>query len=99
MLLSTKQILLLFSFCYLTINYSTIVSIDTTSSTTFTNFNTDLGVCSCDVSTACDTFCCCDTKCAPDVTAGWTNSGWCAESATEIQKMCDKIGVKGFATS
>lgn len=65
-------------------SYTTQITMDTASAKTVTNFNTDLGSCSCDISTACDTFCCCDTKCSTEAVTGWTNSGWCAGGAVEV---------------
>lgn len=82
----------------LTSSYTTQLTINTTSSKTVTYFNTDLGSCACDISTACDTFCCCDNKCSIGLITNWTNSGWCIDSAVEIEKNCTKIGTKGFAT-
>lgn len=72
-----KQLLLCSIIIYSLHAFSTPTTIDTASTTTFTNFNKDLGSCNCDVSTACDTFCCCDTKCASDLVTKWTTNSWC----------------------
>lgn len=71
---------------------------DTTTTASVSNFNTDLSLCSCDISTACDTFCCCDTKCTPADILNWNNNNWCIDKKTVIEKYCDQIGKTGFSS-
>lgn len=73
--------------CYLSLiiginSYSAQIAMNTSTSQTITNFNTDLGACSCDISTVCDVFCCCDPNCSTDQVTAWTNNNWCGNSSS-----------------
>lgn len=62
-------------------SFSGPITMNTSTSQTITNFNTDLGVCSCDISTACDVFCCCDSNCDTAKVDSWTTSNWCGNNS------------------
>ena len=74
----------LFLLPFITFSFAAKITMDTTTTTSITTYQTDLGECECNTSGNCDNFCCCDGDCSSSVTASWTTSGWCRNSAAEI---------------
>ena len=80
----THYLAAIICFCLLATSirsYSGPIAMNLSTSQTITNFNADLGVCSCDISTACDVFCCCDSNCDIAKVTNWTSLNWCGNSS------------------
>lgn len=79
-------------------SYLNPMTISNSSGPTVTNFLTDLGACSCNLSSACDPFCCCDPACSSEQVAVWQGSNWCESTSGQIEKYCAEMGTRGFGS-
>ena len=57
-----------------TYQYSSVISLDSSVTASISEFKTDLGSCTCDLTNTCDNFCCCDSACDAGLKSIWKES-------------------------